>query len=154
MKLINGVKVKNLRVIPDERGRLMELLRSDDREFFSGFGQAYLTTAYPGAIKAWHYHKKQTDNLVCIQGMMKIVLYDPREDSPTKGMVNEFFAGIQNPVLIQVPPFVMHGFKCISEQEAIVVNIPTEIYVYNNPDEYRVPPSSPDIPYDWARKDG
>ena len=154
MKLINGVKVKNLRVIPDERGRLMELLRSDDREFFSGFGQVYLTTAYPGAIKAWHYHKKQTDNLVCIQGMMKIVLYDPREDSPTKGMVNEFFAGIHNPILIKVPPFVMHGFKCVSEHEALVVNIPTEVYVYNNPDEYRVPPSSPDIPYDWARKDG
>ncbi len=154
MKLIEGVKVKNLRVIPDERGRLMEILRSDDGEFFSGFGQVYLTTAYPGAIKAWHFHKKQTDNLVCIQGMMKIVLYDPREGSPTRGVINEFFAGTHNPILIQVPPFVMHGFKCVSEQEALVVNIPTELYVYNKPDEYRVPPSSPDIPYDWARKDG
>ena len=154
MKLISGVKVKNLRVIPDERGRLMELLRSDDADLFARFGQVYLTTAYPGAVKAWHYHKKQTDNLVCIHGMMKIVLYDSRDDSPTKGMINEFFVGIHNPLLIQVPPLVMHGFKCISENEALVVNVPTEVYVYHNPDEYRVPPHTREIPYDWERKDG
>ncbi len=152
--MIEGVKVKKLRVIPDERGRLTEILRCDDGDFFIKFGQVYVTTAYPGAVKAWHYHRKQTDSFACISGMMKIVLYDGREDSPTKGEVNEFFAGIHNPILIQVPPLVMHGFKCISETEAIVVNIPTEVYVYDKPDEYRVPARSPEIPYDWARKDG
>ena len=153
MELIDGVKVKKLRVIPDERGRLMEILRSDDKEFFEKFGQAYMTTAYPGVTKAWHYHKKQCDNFGCIHGMMKIVLYDGREQSPTKGMINEFFAGVHNPILIHVPPMVLHGFKCIGEQEAIVVNLPTEVYVYDQPDEHRVPAHSPEIPYDWSQKD-
>ena len=152
--MIDGVKVKKLRVIPDERGRLTEILRSDDKDFFIKFGQVYVTTAYPGVVKAWHYHKKQTDCFACVSGMMKIVLYDGREDSPTKGEVNEFFAGIHNPILIQVPPGVLHGFKCISEHEAIVINCPTEPYNHEDPDEYRVDPHDNDIPYDWARKDG
>ena len=153
MKMIHGVKVKKLRVIPDERGRLTELLRSDDEEFFTKFGQAYITTAYPGVVKGWHYHKKQTDNFACIHGMMKIVLYDVREDSPTHGEVNEFFAGVHNPILIKVPPYILHGFKCVGESEAIVVNIPTEVYQYDDPDEFRMPAHSEDIPYDWDRKD-
>ena len=86
--------------------------------------------------------------------MMKVVLYDSREDSPTKGEVNEFFLGDHNPILLQIPPMVYHGFKCISEREAIVINCPTEAYQYKNPDEYRVDPHTNDIPYDWARKDG
>ena len=152
--MIDGVKVKKLRVIPDERGRLTEILRSDDKEFFTKFGQVYITTAYPGVTKAWHYHKKQADNMALIHGMMKIVLYDAREDSPTKGEINEFFAGVYNPILIHIPPMVYHGFKCISEHEAIVINCPTEVYVYDNPDEYRVDPHDNDIPYNWARRDG
>jgi len=152
--MIEGVKVKKLRVIPDERGRLSEILRADDPEFFIKFGQVYITTAYPGVVKAWHYHKKQWDNMAVIHGMMKIVLYDPRENSPTKGEINEFFAGIHNPILIQIPPMVYHGFKCISEYEAIVINCPTELYNYENPDEYRIDPHNNDIPYDWSRRDG
>jgi dTDP-4-dehydrorhamnose 3,5-epimerase len=151
--MINGVKIKNLKVIPDERGRLMELLRSDD-ELFLKFGQAYMTTAYPGVVKAWHYHKKQVDNFVVIKGMMKIVLYDSRKDSPTFGEINEFFFGEHKPAILQIPAFVYHGFKCISEVEAMVINIPTEIYNYKEPDEYRLPAHGTDIPYDWSRKDG
>lgn len=151
--LIQGVKIKKLKVIPDERGRLMEMLRSDD-ELFIKFGQVYLTTAYPGVVKAWHYHKIQTDHFVVVQGMMKIVLYDSRKDSPTFGKINEFFAGIHNPVLIQIPPMVTHGFKCISEEEAMVINCPTEVYNCNAPDEYRIDPHKGEIPYEWGRKDG
>ncbi len=151
--MISGVKVKRLRVIPDERGRLMEILRSDD-EIFEKFGQVYITTAYPGVVKGWHYHRIQSDNMAVVKGMMKIVLYDARKDSPTYGEVNEFFAGEHNPILIHIPPFVYHGFKCISEYEAIVVNIPTERYNYDEPDEYRIDPHNNDIPYDWARRDG
>lgn len=142
-----------LKVIPDERGRLMEILRSDD-ELFRGFGQVYITTAYPGVVKAWHYHQQQYDNFAVIQGMAKVVLYDPREDSPTHGEINEFFAGIHNPLLIQIPPRVYHGFKCISAEEAIVLNVPTNTYDYENPDEYRLDPHNSGIPYDWSRKDG
>lgn len=150
---IDGVKVKPLRVIPDERGRLMEMLRADD-EIFIQFGQVYMTTAYPGVVKAWHYHRKQWDHFVVVKGMMKVVLYDDREGSPTRGVVNEFFLGEHNPVLLQIPPLVYHGFKCIGETEAICINVTTEPYNYADPDEYRVDPHENDIPYDWARRDG
>ncbi|HEY3175857.1 MAG TPA: dTDP-4-dehydrorhamnose 3,5-epimerase family protein [Candidatus Polarisedimenticolia bacterium] len=151
--LIEGVRFKRLDVIPDERGRLMEMLRCDD-DLFIKFGQAYLTSAYPGAVKGWHYHKVQHDHFIVVRGMMKIVLYDARESSPTHGVVNEFFMGEHNPLLLQIPPYVFHGFKCISEHEALVVNLPTEPYHYADPDEFRVPAHDPSIPYDWSRKDG
>ena len=151
--MIEGVRTKKLRAIPDERGRLMELLRSDD-DLFIRFGQAYITSAYPGVVKAWHYHKKQHDTFACIVGMMKVVLFDNRDGSPTNGEINEFFIGVHNPMLLQIPPDVMHGFKCISKNEAIVLNCPTEAYNYEQPDEFRLPAHSPDIPYDWNRKDG
>jgi dTDP-4-dehydrorhamnose 3,5-epimerase len=150
--MIHGVKVKKLNPIPDERGSVMEILRCDD-EIFKKFGQMYITTAYPGAVKAWHYHKKQIDSFAVIHGMIKIVLYDPRKKSPTKGEINEFFMGMCNPILIQIPPEVYHGFKGISEREAIMINCPTEPYNRHNPDEYRLPAHTKKIPYDWARKD-
>lgn len=149
--MIQGVRVKSLRLIPDERGRLMEILRSDD-DLFIRFGQLYMTTAYPGIVKGWHYHKKQIDNFAVVKGMIKLVLYDRREDSPTRGEVNEFFIGEHNPQLVQIPALVLHGFKCVGDQEAIVVNCPTELYNYRQPDEFRIDPSSPDVPYDWATK--
>lgn len=151
--LIDGVKVKKLRLLPDERGRLMEILRKDD-EFFEKFGQVYMTTTYPGVVKGWHYHKIQNDNMTVVKGMAKIVLFDEREGSPTKGVVNEFFVGEHNPIIIHIPRLVWHGFKCISETEAIMVNVPTELYNYQNPDEYRKPPDDGGIPYDWSRQDG
>lgn len=151
--MIEGVMVKKLRVIPDERGRLMEILRMDD-EMFRKFGQVYMTTAYPGVVKGWHYHKKQYDNMAVAKGMMKIVLYDGRPDSSTCGEINELFAGEHNPVLIHIPPYVYHGFKCISQEEAVVINTPTEVYDYREPDEFRVHPHDNDIPYEWDRKDG
>lgn len=151
--MIQGVQSKNLRVLCDERGRLMEMLRSDD-PMFKGFGQVYLTSAYPGVVKAWHYHRKQYDHFVVVAGMMKVVLYDSRKDSPTHGQVNEFFMGVHNPILLQIPPLVYHGFKCISDYEAVVINTPTQVYDYREPDEFRVDPHGGDIPYNWARKDG
>ncbi|MCJ7508173.1 MAG: dTDP-4-dehydrorhamnose 3,5-epimerase family protein [candidate division Zixibacteria bacterium] len=150
--MIDGVKTKKLKVIPDERGRLMEILRSDD-ELFSKFGQVYITTVYPGVVKAWHYHKKQIDNIAVIKGMAKVVLYDNRENSPTKGEINEFFIGEHNPILICVPKLVLHGFKGISECEAIMLNCPTEVYNYQSPDEFRVPAYTKEIPYNWERED-
>lgn len=151
--MIDGVQVKALRVIPDERGRLMEILRNDD-EFFQQFGQVYMTTTYPNVVKAWHYHKLQTDNVAVVKGMLKLVLYDRRDGSPTKGEINELFIGEHNPLLVQIPPEVYHGWMCISETEAIVINIPTEPYNRTDPDEYRLHPHENDIPYEWARKDG
>ncbi len=149
--MIDGVRTKQLRVIPDERGRLMEILRGDD-ELFICFGQLYMTTAYPGVVKGWHYHKKQVDNFVVLKGMIKLVLYDQRQDSATHGEVNEFFLGEHNAQLVQIPNFVLHGFKCIGNEEAILLNCPTELYRYSEPDEFRIDPFSKEVPYDWAIK--
>jgi dTDP-4-dehydrorhamnose 3,5-epimerase len=151
--MIEGAVTKKLNFIPDERGRLMEILRRDE-EIFAGFGQVYLTTTYPGVVKAWHFHKLQDDFITCVRGMLKLVLYDARKDSKTEGEVNEFFIGDFNPLLVKVPRMVYHGWKCISQEEALVINVPTEPYNRGTPDEYRVDPHQNDIPYGWNRKDG
>jgi dTDP-4-dehydrorhamnose 3,5-epimerase len=153
MQLIHGVHVKPLKVIADERGYLMEMLRCDD-PFFQKFGQTYVSVAYPGVVKGWHYHQVQTDHFVIVKGMMKVVLYDRRDDSPTKGMINEFFMGERNPVLVTIPPGVIHGMKGIGTEPAMLVNVPTEPYCYDRPDEHRIDPHVNDIPYKWDRKDG
>ncbi len=153
MKLIDGVIAKRLKVIPDERGRLAEILRADDPEF-KKFGQVYFTTAYSGVVKAWHYHKIQTDYFFCIKGMTKLVMYDSRKDSPTFGLINEFIVGEHNPILVIIPPNVYHGFKAIGESESLMINIPTEPYNHESPDEYRLDAHTKEIPYDWTRKDG
>jgi len=146
--MIEGVVVKQLKPLVDERGWLMEILRKD-WDIFEKFGQVYITAAYPNVVKAWHMHKKQTDHLVCIAGTVKLVLYDDREESKTKGEINEFVIGEQNHVLVKVPPEVWHGFKVISQKEALVLNTPTELYDYKAPDEHRLPPDTDKIPYDW-----
>ena len=151
--LIHGVRTKTLRRIAAERGWLMEILRADDADLFERFGQVYVSATYPGVVKAWHFHKRQTDNFACIAGMVKLVLVDTREDSPTRGGVNEFFIGDQNPAIVQVPNLVYHGWKCISPEMSLVVNVPNEPYRYSDPDEYRLEPHGT-LPYDWTRRDG
>ncbi len=152
-KLIDGVKVKQLRTIPDERGRLMEILRRDD-ECFVEFGQTYLTTMYPGVTKAWHYHERQTDFFTCLRGMIKLALFDERPGSPTKGQVNEFFLGDHGTQLVVIPHHVWHGFKNIGDCESLILNVTTHPYDYANPDERRIDPHDNHIPYKWGRRDG
>lgn len=152
-KLIDGVKARRAKVMPDERGRLGEIFRADD-PWFEKFGQVYFTTTYPGVVKAWHYHKKQTDNFYVIKGTVKVALYDQRKDSPTCGTVNQIYLGEHCPGLLRIPPGVMHGWMCVGQTEAYIVNIASEVYDYEEPDEYRIDPHENDIPYDWTRKDG
>ncbi len=147
--MIDGVMTKKLRVIPDERGRLMECLRNDD-ELFLKFGQLYMTTTLPGVVKGWHLHDVQWDNIVCVKGMLKLALYDGREGSATKGQVDQFFMGEHYPLLVRVPPGVWHGWKCVSPEEAFIVNAPTEVYVYDAPDQRELPHDTSEIPYDWG----
>jgi len=146
--MIKGVSVKKLKVIPDDRGRLMEILRSDDKAF-KKFGQVYMTTARPGVVKAWHWHAKQEDNFTCVHGKMRLALYDGRKDSRTYKEVNEFIISLDDPMLVTIPKMVYHGFKCISDCEAIVINTITLPYNCKKPDEYRIDPYDNDIKYDW-----
>ena len=148
--MIDGVKVKKLKIISDERGRLMEIVRRDD-EIFKKFGQVYMTTAKPGVVKAWHYHKKQDDYFTCIHGKMRLALYDARRKSQTYKEVDEFIIGLNDPMLVLIPKGIYHGFKCISEDDVIVINTPTRPYDRKNPDEYRIDPYDNEIPYDWRR---
>lgn len=149
--MIDGVAVKKLRVIPDERGRLMECLRSDD-DLFIKFGQLYMTTTMPGIVKGWHLHHGQWDNVVCVKGMIKLVLCDRREGSATRGQIDELFMGEHQPLLVRIPPGVWHGWKCVSAEEAYIVNAPTEVFVYDAPDQDELPPDTAEIPYSWDVK--
>jgi len=146
--LIEGVKIKKLKTIPDERGRLVEILRNDD-DVYKKFGQVYITTNYPGVVKAWHMHSLQEDNVCCISGMIKLVLFDGRKKSTSFGKLMELFIGNNNMNLIQIPKNIYHGWKCISQTESIVINIPDRTYNYDNPDEIRLPFDTDKIPYDW-----
>ena len=150
---IKGVRVKPLTVIPDERGRLFEMLRRDE-PIFRTFGQVYCTSVAFGVVKGWHYHKKQYDNFVCVAGMIKLVIYDGRPRSSTHGLINEFYIGVHQMQLVQIPPGLHHGFKGISDPESLVINISSEPYHHAKPDECRLDPHQSDIPYDWTRKDG
>ncbi|MEM2890544.1 MAG: dTDP-4-dehydrorhamnose 3,5-epimerase family protein [Candidatus Hadarchaeum sp.] len=151
--MIDGVSTKKLRKISDERGWLMEIMRSD-WDLFEKFGQVYITTAYPDVVKAWHMHKCQKDNLACIKGKVKLVLYDGRVGSRTKGEINEFTLDEENPMLVKIPEEIWHGFKAMGQEMAMVINVPTALYNYEKPDEYRLPPDTKDIPYDWKLKRG
>lgn len=151
--MIEGIKLKMLKNIPDERGRVLEILRKDD-PIFQEFGQVYLTTVRPGITKAWHLHKLQSDNICAISGMLKLVIYDDRENSPTRGKINQFFIGDINPCVVHIPPGLYHGFKGIStNQDTLVINVPTHVYNRENPDEYRLDPHDNHIPYDWSAVD-
>jgi dTDP-4-dehydrorhamnose 3,5-epimerase len=151
-RLIAGVTVRPLKAVPDERGRIMEILRSDDREFRK-FGELALTTVYPGAIKGWHRHRVQWDHFAVARGMLKLVLVDTREDSETHDEINEFFLGDHNPLIVTIPPQVLHGFKGIDVGETIVVSCASEPFDHADPDEERLDPHLTDIPYDWDRRD-
>lgn len=147
--MIEEVVTRQLRLIADERGWLMEVLRSD-WEIFEKFAQTYVTAAYPQVVKAWHMHKQQTDNIACAKGMIKLVLCDGRENSRSKGEINEFVIGEKNPLLVKIPPEVWHGFKNIGLEVALVINVPTKLYNYKSPDEHRLPPDTAEIKYDWG----
>ena len=148
---IDGVNVRSLRQIPDERGKIMHMLRADDPHF-DKFGEIYFSTVYPGAIKAWHIHKEMTLNYAVVSGMIKMVLYDDRESSSTRSALMELFVGESNYCLVTVPPLVWNGFKGVGGHPAIVANCAT---IPHDPTEIsRLDPFSPSIPYNWDLRHG
>lgn len=147
--MIEGVIVTPLKQIPDERGKVMHMLRNDAAHF-KGFGEIYFSCVFPGAIKAWHLHKLMTLNYAVPHGRIKFVLYDDRPQSPTKGQAQEFFLGPDNYCLVTVPPLVWNGFKGIGAEMAIVANCAT---LPHDPAEIeRRDPFDPFFPYRWEAK--
>jgi dTDP-4-dehydrorhamnose 3,5-epimerase len=146
--MIQGVKIKPLKKIPDERGTIFHMLRCDDPEF-KKFGEIYFSTIYPGTIKGWHLHTKMTLNYAVIEGRIKLVLYDDRKNSPTRGELLEIFTGEDNYCLITIPPGVWNGFKGIGTKTSIVANCSD---VPHDPIEIkRIDPLNNSlINYDWA----
>ncbi|MBU1149052.1 dTDP-4-dehydrorhamnose 3,5-epimerase family protein [Patescibacteria group bacterium] len=153
--MIDGVQVKELKMIKDERGYLMEIIRSDD-PFYKKFGQVYMSVCNPGYAKGWHYHKTQIDNFTIVKGNARIVLYDGRQDSKTYKEISEFELNDNNRILLTVPPGVYHGYVVpeTEDEPAYMVNTPTEKYNYDNPDEFRAPFDDPAIGYNWGVKKG
>jgi len=147
--MIENVEIKPLKVFKDDRGYLMEILRSDD-SIFEKFGQVYLTVAYPNVVKGWHWHKKQTDFFTVVKGNAKVVLFDMRDGSKTKGKIEEFVIGENNPALLKIPAMVAHGFTPADDNPCFIINCPTEVYNREHPDEERVPFDTDKIPYDWG----
>ena len=150
-KKIEGVIIKPLRKIPDERGYIAHMLRCDD-PIFENFGEIYFSAVYPGVIKGWHLHKEMTLNYAVIQGMIKLVLYDDREDSTTRGHLIELFLGDENYCLVKIPPKIWNGFKGIGNKTAIVANCAT--LPHDSNEIVRLDPFSDKIPYDWSLKNG
>lgn len=144
--MIDGVILTPLKQIFDERGKVMHMLR-EDSPVFSRFGEIYFSCTHPGVVKAWHLHKKMTLNYAVIHGEIKFVLYDDREDSPTKGQIEELFISPENYMLVTVPPLVWNGFKCIGSTASIVANCSTLPHSADELD--RCSPTTLNIPYRW-----
>ena len=149
--MIDGVTITPLKQIVDERGKIMHMLRRD-APHFQEFGEIYFSWVNPGAIKAWHIHKSMTINNAVMSGRAKLVMYDMRKDSPTKGELQEVFFGEDNYVLVQMPPGIANGYKAYGDKMVILANCATEPH---RPDEIvRMDPFTKEIPYDWNLKHG
>lgn len=144
--MIDGVIITPLRQILDERGKIMHMLRCTDPHFGS-FGEIYFSCVHPGAIKDWHLHRTMVLNYAVPLGKIKLVLYDDRKDSPTRGQVQEVFLGPDNYCLVTIPPLVWNGFKGLGTETAIVANCSS---LPHDPEEIvRRDPFDLSIPYSW-----
>ena len=144
--MIEGVIKTPLRQIFDERGKVMHMLR-EDSSTFTRFGEIYFSSTYPGVVKAWHLHKRMTLNYAIVSGEIKLVLYDNREFSSTRGQVQEIFISPENYMLITVPPLIWNGFKCVGTQSAILANCAT--LPHQSDEIERKLPNDSLIPYNW-----
>ncbi len=145
--MIEGVRFHPLCRIPDERGSIMHMLRCDDPHF-QQFGEIYFSTAYPGAIKGWHAHKVMTLNYAVVVGTIKLVLFDDRVDSISRGSIQIVFVGWENYALVTVSPGIWSSWQCLGNKRAIVANCATHPY---DPEEVlSLDPFSSTIPYEWG----
>ena len=149
--MIKDVKIKDIIFHHDDRGFFSEVLKSGE-ETFHEIKQTSYTETYPGVIKAFHWHKKQWDIWFVARGSAQVVLHDFRENSPTKGETDVFYPGEKNPMLISIPPGVVHGYRVLGNEKVGLFYHTTEPYDPAHPDEERLPFDSSEINFDWATK--
>ena len=146
--VIRGVTLTELRQISDERGALLHMLRCDASEF-SRFGECYFSEVLPGAIKAWKRHRMQTQNLAVPMGRIRMVIYDDREGSATRGQLQELELGRPDAYLrIQIPSGLWYGFACIGDTPALLANC-TDL-PYDPAESEQCPPNHSIVPYQWT----
>lgn len=147
--MIDGVKIIPLKRIPDDRGKIMHMLRSSDSHF-ENFGEIYFSFVYPGIVKGWHIHERMVLNYAVITGMIRLVLYDDREDSPTQEEIQEIYLGEDNYCLVKIPPKIWNGIRGLGVKTSIIANCASIPFDEN--EITRLDPRSPQIPYDWSIK--
>tara|TARA_Y200000002_G_C22560107_1_gene612099 strand:+ start:246 stop:695 length:450 start_codon:yes stop_codon:yes gene_type:complete len=145
---IKGIKITPLKIISDHRGSVMHMLRSDSK-VFKKFGEIYFSTVTKNGIKAWHLHKEATLNYVCVRGSVKLVLFDDRNTSLTKGKYQELILSPKNYYLVTIPPNIWNGFKNLDNEESIIancLNIP-----HNEKEMVRESHDSKNFSFDWSK---
>lgn len=151
---IEGVRVRESRNVIKGNGHLTEMYRRDWLDEDAAIDQVFQVTLHPGGLSAWHAHGATIDRLFAVTGSLLIVLYDARQDSPTHRLINEFRCGLARPTLILVPPGVWHGVHNIGPEPAILVNMVDRAYRYEDPDHWRLPADTGEIPYRFSAPSG
>lgn len=148
--MLHGVKMKELITFADDRGFFREVFRADDG--MGSIAQTSVTLTFPGVIKAFHYHKLQTDIWYVLSGQARVVLHDLRDDSPTKGQTDVIVCGTHRPMLIAIPPMVCHGYQVLGSEPVMLFYHTSRTYDPTNPDEHRIPFDDPRVGFDWSIK--
>lgn len=150
---IHGVVYRQVRPVPHEDGTLVEIARAEWAELVQPIVQVHLTTTLAGRKRAWGLHQQSTDRLFVVKGLISLVVFDGRLDSPTMGLVNEFKISERNPGLVVIPPNLYHGWANIGIDEALIVNMPSSQYDYEGPDALDLPYDSEQapaiVPFRW-----
>jgi dTDP-4-dehydrorhamnose 3,5-epimerase len=149
MRVIDGVEIREVLHVPRDRGYLTEVARTTWLGENNHIDQVFQVVLPAGAVSAWHAHAVTTDRIFVTSGLVRIVLYDRREDSPTEGLLNEFRFGTVRPALVTIPPRIWHGVQNLGGSEASILNLVDRAYTYEDPDSWRVPPDSPEIPFSF-----
>ncbi len=144
--MIHDIKITPLKTISDNRGKVMHMLRADS-PVFEKFGEIYFSTIYHQSIKGWHLHKESALNYVCIKGKVKLVLFDDRKESASKGVLQELILTPENYFLVTIPPYIWNGFKGIAKEESIIANCLT--LPHNEREMVRKDPFDKSFNYEW-----
>lgn len=146
---LEGVVAREVLHVPRDHGIITETFRPEWDPTGLPVVHIYQSRLFPGAIGAWSCHEKAIDRLFVNQGHLKVVLFDGRDDSPTFGRVSELFVGDARPTFLLIPPGVWHGLQNLGSSDALILNYPTNAYKYEDPDHWRLPYDTDQIPYTW-----